>query len=157
VVVHSANSCLNIDAAATIRAADPALQDNGPPTFNSIYFACTQAANAPAGSTAAYLDDTNVTAAQIQAVLTAVPSSNNVLDGTAANALSNSFVTSGAAAAVPVFSAATLNFTGSSFLVSTNYIGAVRDANDNWFRGWTCDSATANFGSNSACTTLPTT
>ncbi len=38
---------------------------------------------------------------------------------------------------------------------ATNYIGAVRDANDVWYRFWTCDSSTANFGSNSSCTSLP--
>jgi hypothetical protein len=40
---------------------------------------------------------------------------------------------------------------------TTTYIGAVRDASDTWYTGWTCNSATANFGStNTACTTLPT-
>lgn len=162
VVVHSANSCLNIDAAATVRAADGTeaapgpLQDLGPPQFNSIYFACTAATGAPAGTTNTIIDDSNVTAAQINTVLTTAPSTNNVLDGQAANALTNTFITSGAAAAVPVFNAATLNFAGSGFLVTTNYVGAVRDANDTWYRGWTCDSATANFGSGSACTSLPT-
>jgi hypothetical protein len=40
---------------------------------------------------------------------------------------------------------------------TTNYIGAVRDANDTWYQGWTCNSATANFGSTgTACTSLPT-
>ncbi|MFM8479712.1 MAG: hypothetical protein ACKOCF_00755, partial [Gammaproteobacteria bacterium] len=39
---------------------------------------------------------------------------------------------------------------------TTAYIGAVRDANDTWYSGWTCNSATASFGSAStACTTLP--
>lgn len=154
VVVHSANSCLNIDAAATVRAADAALQDNGPPVFNSNYFACTQATGAAAGSTAAIIDDGNVTAAQIQTVLSTAPSSGNVLDGTSAG-LTGTFVTAGPAAAVTPFNASTMNFTGSGFLVSTNYIGAVRDANDVWYRFWTCDSGTANFGSNSACTSLP--
>ena len=39
---------------------------------------------------------------------------------------------------------------------ATNYVGAVRDANDTWYAGWTCNSATANFGATStACTSLP--
>ena len=39
---------------------------------------------------------------------------------------------------------------------TTSYVGAVRDANDTWYAGWTCNSATASFGSTStACTTLP--
>ena len=154
VIVHSGNSCVNLDAAQTVRAADAALQDNGPPVFNSNYFACTRPANAATNSTAAVVDDGNVTAAQIQTVLTGAPSSGNVLDGTSAG-LSGTFITAGPAAAVTPFNASTMNFTGSGFLVSTNYIGAVRDANDIWFRFWTCDSGTVNFGSNAACTSLP--
>src|SRR3546814_6037174 len=32
---------------------------------------------------------------------------------------------------------------------TTNYIGAVKDANDTWYAGWTCNSITADFGSTS--------
>lgn len=35
------------------------------------------------------------------------------------------------------------------------YVGAVAGPEDDWFSGWTCDSATADFGSGSACTSLP--
>ncbi|MFC3712870.1 hypothetical protein ACFOMD_09830 [Sphingoaurantiacus capsulatus] len=154
VVAHTANSCLNIDAAQTVRAADAALQDNGAPVFNANYFACTLATGAPTGSTAAIIDDGNVTAAQITAVLTGAPSSGNVLDGTAAG-LTGTFITAGPAAAVTPFNASTMNFTGSGFLVQTSYIGAVRDANDIWYRFWTCDSGFAAFGSGSSCTSLP--
>ncbi|MFC4294198.1 hypothetical protein ACFO0A_03895 [Novosphingobium tardum] len=46
----------------------------------------------------------------------------------------------------------------SSFFDTTTWIGAVRNASDTWYAGWTCNSATANFGStSSACTSLPTT
>lgn len=45
----------------------------------------------------------------------------------------------------------------SSFFDKVSYIGAVSGASDVWYRGWTCDNATGNFGSNAACTTLPTT
>ena len=39
---------------------------------------------------------------------------------------------------------------------TTDYIGAVKDANDTWYAGWTCNSGTASFGSTSkACTTIP--
>jgi hypothetical protein len=39
---------------------------------------------------------------------------------------------------------------------TTTYIGAVRDAADTWYAGWTCNSATANFGTTgTACTSLP--
>lgn len=38
---------------------------------------------------------------------------------------------------------------------ATDYVGAVNGPGDTWFRGWTCDSETADFGSGSACTSLP--
>jgi hypothetical protein len=38
------------------------------------------------------------------------------------------------------------------------HIGAAWSGNDTWYQGWTCNSATANFGaSSSSCTSLPTT
>jgi hypothetical protein len=46
---------------------------------------------------------------------------------------------------------------GSAFFDKTAWIGAVQNASDNWYKGWTCDSAIADFGSGSACTSLPTT
>ena len=37
------------------------------------------------------------------------------------------------------------------------YVGAVKDSTDTWYAGWTCNSATLDFGAtSSACTTLPT-
>lgn len=48
--------------------------------------------------------------------------------------------------------------TFSSFFTATNYIGAVKDANDTWYAGWTCNSSTANLGTSltGLCTSLPT-
>ncbi len=149
VVVHSGNNCLNIDGAVsgstrtTVRPADAALADRGPPQFNSNYFACQ----------AAVTDDGNVTAAEIQAVLSGGASSGNQLAGTAANAVTGTFITGNTG--VTPFNASTINFAGQGFLVNTSYIGAVRDANDTWFRGWSCDSTIASFGSSATCTALP--
>ena len=48
-----------------------------------------------------------------------------------------------------------------SFFDATNYIGAVKDANDGWYKGWTCNSAYAPFddtsNANRSCISLPTT
>ena len=46
-----------------------------------------------------------------------------------------------------------------TFFDTTTWIGAVRNSSDNWYAGWTCNSATADFGTGNsgACTTLPTT
>lgn len=48
--------------------------------------------------------------------------------------------------------------TFSSFFTATNYIGAVRDASDTWYAGWTCNSSTAILGTSvtGLCTSLPT-
>lgn len=46
-----------------------------------------------------------------------------------------------------------------AFFSATTYVGAVKDANDKWWSGWTCNSTAANFGTGNsgACTSLPTT
>ena len=46
-----------------------------------------------------------------------------------------------------------------AFFTSAAYIGAVKDSSDTWYAGWTCNSATASFGTGNsgACTSLPTT
>ena len=46
-----------------------------------------------------------------------------------------------------------------AFFTPVTYVGAVQNAADNWVAGWTCNSATANFGTGNSgnCTTLPTT
>jgi hypothetical protein len=53
---------------------------------------------------------------------------------------------------------AVFNVTGlGAFFSPATYIGAVKDSNDTWYAGWTCNSSAANFGSTStACTSLPT-
>ena len=47
--------------------------------------------------------------------------------------------------------------TFSSFFDTTTWVGAVRDADDRWFAGWTCNSDVGNFGDDNtgACTSLP--
>lgn len=68
--------------------------------------------------------------------------------------LTNTFVNGANETAVtPYASIQTL----STFFDAATYIGAVKDAADTWYQGWTCDNATANFGSNKLCTALPTT
>lgn len=42
---------------------------------------------------------------------------------------------------------------------TTTYVGAVKDANDSWYAGWTCNSSFAPFDNSStarrACTSVP--
>ncbi|WP_326524057.1 hypothetical protein [Sphingomonas sp.] len=154
-IVTSPVACLNVVAGetsatdkSTIRAADATKSDAGPPVFNSIFFACQSLA---AQTT---VNSISVTTAEQAALVSA--GTNNTPNGTAANALQNGFYPSTAALAVTPFNAATLNPSGSGFLVQTSYIGAVSGPNDAWFRGWTCNSNRANFGTTSgACTSVP--
>ena len=46
--------------------------------------------------------------------------------------------------------------TRAGFFDAVTYIGAVKDATDTWYQGWTCNSSTATFGANGgACTAIP--
>ncbi len=67
---------------------------------------------------------------------------------------------------MPAFDASTLNgfvfngitVTPAGFFDKTTYIGAVKDATDTWYKQWTCNSTTADFGTGNSglCTSLPT-
>lgn len=69
--------------------------------------------------------------------------------------LSSLFVNGTNESQVTAFDAKTLD----DFFDTTTHIGAVKDANDDWFKGWTCNSSTATFddaaNANRACTSLP--
>lgn len=151
-IVTGPNACLNIVAGldaqgkSTIRPANATLEDNGPPIFNSVLFGC---ANPFAETT---VNGITVTTAEQRAVFTA--GSNNVESGT--GLLTGTFLPAGVASTATAFNAATLNPAGTSFLVQTNYVGAVNGSNDTWYQAWTCNSNRASFGTRSAaCTSLP--
>lgn len=137
-IVTSPRNCLDVDGATTVQAADPAKDELGPPVARSVVFSCANP----------YTDDGNVAVSSIQAFFEAAGTNNRP---TFTSSLTNVFVNGANETGVPAFDAATLG----SFFTTTNYIGAVRDANDTWYRGWTCDSGTASFGSNASCTSIP--
>ncbi|MBH0112246.1 hypothetical protein I5E68_04665 [Novosphingobium sp. YJ-S2-02] len=98
----------------------------------------------------AFIGSGAYTTAQVQSAFNA--GSNN--NATFTSTLSSTFVNGTNEAGVVAYAdMASL----SSFLDQVDYIGAVKDASDTWFRGWTCDNATADFGSGSLCTALPVT
>lgn len=130
-IVTAAPSCLDIDQRSTIQAADPAIDENGPPVFNSIFFSCTEP----------YGPDTTVTQAEEAAIFEADP--NNVPDGTSTL---NGFFPGANEMAVPAVDPASFD----PFFVTTDYIGAFADDTDTWFDGWTCD-----LPGQDACTTAP--
>ena len=135
-VVVSPSACLDVDQATTVQAADPAKDEAGPPIIRSVLFACTPFA------------DTDPDDFETQA-LNAAGNTNNINPFTPT--LTSLFVNGTAEAAAVPFNASLIN----PFFVSTNYVGAVRDASDTWYRGWTCDSGYAAFGSNNSCNTVP--
>ena len=149
--------CLNIVAGetsatdkSTVRPANAALQDDGPPVFNSIFFACTGSL-----STATTVNGITVTTAEQDALVAA--GTNNIATGTAANALRTAIFPTGDDAAVTPFNAATLNPSGSAFFVQTSYIGAVSGAERHLVPRLDLQFATARTSARTsgACTGLP--
>jgi len=145
-IISGPQACIDIDATngSTTRGADSALDDVGPPRFNSVVLACPTA----------FRDDNNVAVSAIQSIFNDAPSSGNNVNFTVS--LTNTFVNGANETAVKAFDPKSL--TNSAFFTSTNYIGAVKDASDTWYAGWTCNSGYVAFGSTSgSCTALPTT
>lgn len=139
-VVTTPAYCVDVDAAQTMATTGP--DEAGPPKFNSMFLTC--------GTGVAFQETApDILASDITALFTA--GTNNNTAGT--STLTNVFVNGANENGVTAFDASTLG----SFFVRTTYIGAVRDASDTWYAGWTCNSNYASFGStSSACTGLPT-
>ena len=100
-----------------------------------------------------FASGTDVTAAQVQAIFEAGVNNSSTYTPT----LASMFINGATETAVTPFDASTLG----SFFDKTTYIGAVKDANDTWYAGWTCNSASASFDgasdANRACESLPIT
>ena len=121
--------CIRIDDAETVTAA---------PTFHSFVMDCATA----------FRDGGDVTAAQTQGIFEGGSNNNAGYTST----LTGLFINGSNESAVAAFDPTAL----SSFFDDVDYIGAVRDASDTWYAGWTCNSATANFGTNVGdCASLP--
>jgi hypothetical protein len=142
IVVSSGLSCLRINSTTTTQAANAATDELGAPVFNSVQMQCASARP--------FTGSGGVTDGAVQSIFTAGMNNSFAYMPT----LSSLFINGATETAVTAFNARTL----SSFFTQTSYIGAVRDANDTWYAGWTCNSATANFGSSSGnCTAIPIT
>ncbi|WP_116968158.1 hypothetical protein [Blastomonas sp. UPD001] len=132
-VITGPGWCLDVDSAVTMQASGAAGDESGPPRFESVFLSCPNA----------FTDDGNVTVASIQALFTA--GSNNTTNGT--STLSGIFINGANEIARPVFAVGTIN----PFYTAVTYIGAVRDAADTRFQGWTCGL----YSSTPACTAVP--
>jgi hypothetical protein len=146
-IVTGPQACLDIDGTAdsTVRPADAALQDLGPPVFRSVVLSCPTP----------FRDDASITAAQIATVFGTGSNNNN---STFTSTLANVFVNGANETAVPATNPTTFN-TGAGAVnqfTPVTFIGAVQNASDTNFSGWTCNASYVNFGSASQnCTALP--
>ena len=102
-------------------------------------------------ATPAFVGLNGVTDAQVSGIFGSGANNNN---SAFVPSLTSLFVNGANETAVTAFDASTLN----SFFAATTYIGAVKDANDTWYAGWTCNSVTATLGTSvtGLCTSLPT-
>jgi len=133
-IVSPNNECLRMNGSgttpATLVASSVALQCNG----------------------AKYLGTGTYTAAQVGTMFAAGTRNNrDDFTSTLASLFINGANETGFAATDPK--------TLSTIFDTTTWIGAVRNASDNWYAGWTCNSGVADFGTGNsgACTSLPTT
>jgi hypothetical protein len=137
-VLVSPMACLRLNG-TNILTANPTIEKLGPPVFHSVAMQCGDPAFVGTGG---------VTAQQVADVFNA--GTNNTSTFTAS--LTGGFVNGANETARPAFDPKTVD----PLFDTTTYIGAVKDATDTWYAGWTCNSTTATFGSTgTACNTLP--
>ncbi|HEY9091494.1 hypothetical protein [Parasphingorhabdus sp.] len=120
---QAGGACIDIDSATTIQTTGP--DENGPPVFESVFMSCPTA----------FVDDGNITVAQIQTLFNA--GRNNTANGTSTLvnvAAAYPFINGANENGVTPFAVSAIN----SFFEDVDYIGAVKDANDTRFQGWTC-------------------
>lgn len=144
VIVAPGISCLRIDSATTVQPADPAKDEAGAPQFHSVNMQC--ASRVFRGGGGVVTDDA------VRAIFELGAENSSVYVPTLASLFVNGATETGR----PAFDATSWNTGGSTFFTDANYVGAVKDANDGWYKGWTCNSGTADFGSTSkSCSDIP--
>ena len=143
VVVSPSTSCLRISRTQTASATvDAANDEAGAPVFRSVVMQC---------SATPFVGSNSVTEAQVSAIFGSGTNNNN---SAFAPSLTSLFINGTAENGVAAFNASTI----ASYFDATTYIGAVKDLNDTWYAGWTCNSSTATLGISvtGLCTSLPT-
>ncbi len=141
--VVGTQNCLDVDATGgtTIRAADTNLDDVGPPVFRSVVLSCPTP----------FRNDGDVTTDQIATIFGTGANNNNQAF---VSTLTDVFVNGANETAVPV--TALPASTGVNGFSATTFIGAVQNAGDTNFAGWTCNAGYVSFGTTSgSCNVLP--
>src|SRR3546814_17622051 len=114
------------------------LEDAGKPVYKSVAMQCLPSMP---------FSDNGVDASLVKSILEADSNSTIIYTPPLTSLFVNGSTETGRTAIDPK--------TVDSNFFTTNYIGAVKDANDTWYAGWTCNSITADFGSTSgSCTTI---
>ena len=141
IIVSPQDECLRLEHAETVQGANQALDEAGVPIFQSVVMQC---ASTP------FIGSSGPSATDVQSIFTNGSANNSF---TYTPTLTNLFINGANESAVVASSLQTL----STFFDNTSYVGAVRNAQDTWYAGWTCNSATANFGDDNTglCTSLP--
>ncbi|CAN5285489.1 hypothetical protein BH11PSE5_BH11PSE5_18020 [soil metagenome] len=143
ILASPVNPCLRISRPQTASTtADAAIDEAGAPVFKSVVMQCTTK----------YLGVNGVTDAVVQTLFGSGSNNNN---DAFTPSLTSVFINGANETAVVATDPKTI----SAFFDTTTYIGAVKDANDKWYQGWTCNSDTVGFGTGNSglCTSLPTT
>jgi hypothetical protein len=146
--------CLRISRTQTASTTqDATLDEFGSPIFRSVQMQC---------DAVKYVGSNGPTVAQVAAIFGSGANGNN---DAYVPTLTSVFVNGATETAATAFDQTTLNgvvfngitLTPAGFFDRTTYIGAVRDAQDTWYRSWTCNSTTADFGTGNTglCTSLP--
>jgi hypothetical protein len=137
-VVTSPMACLRLNG-TNILTADAANQKLGPPLFQSVVMQC-------GGTT--FVGSGGVTAQQVSDVFNAGPNNSATFTATLTGTFINGANETAATAANPQAADAAFE--------ATTWVGAVRNATDTWYAGWTCNSATATFdAASTSCASLP--
>ena len=138
-VIVSPMACLRLNG-ANILTADVPNQKLGPPVFQSVVMSC--------GGASAFVGSGGVTAQQVADVFAAGANNSSTFTSTLASTFINGANETAAVASNPT--------TVDAAFAATTYVGAVQNATDTWYAGWTCNSVTATFDATStACTSLP--
>jgi hypothetical protein len=137
-VITSPMACLRLNG-TNILTADAATEKLGPPVFQSVVMQC---------GAGPFVGSGGVTAQQVADVFAAGSNNNSAFTAS----LTGTFINGANEAATPATDPQTLD----AAFDATSYVGAVRDASDTWYAGWTCNSATATFAADGmACASLP--
>jgi hypothetical protein len=137
-VITSPMACLRLNG-TNILTADAPNQKIGPPVFQSVVMQC---------GAGPFVGSGGVTVQQVADVFNAGTNNNSAFTAT----LTGTYINGASETAVTATDPKTLEAT----FDTTTYVGAVQNAADTWYAGWTCNSATANFGTGgTACSSLP--